>query len=122
MTCKEAIDLLADYLEAELGPSLLTAFEQHLSTCAPCVAYLNSYRQTRTLGAAAGRVEMPDASPPSAPAPRAAAAGRPAVRRLTAGDEYREFLGGQDTVPRSMPPIGSTSTESGTRPGGTGSP
>ena len=60
MTCKEAIDLLADYLEGELGPSLLTAFEQHLSTCAPCVAYLNTYRQTRTLGAAAGRVEMPD--------------------------------------------------------------
>jgi anti-sigma factor RsiW len=59
MTCQEAIAVLADYLEDELGPSLLTAFEQHLSTCAPCVAYLNTYRQTRALGAAASRVEMP---------------------------------------------------------------
>lgn len=60
MTCKDAIALLADYLEGELGPSLLTEFERHLSTCAPCVAYLNTYRQTRALGAAAGRVEMPE--------------------------------------------------------------
>ena len=60
MTCQDAIALLAEYLEDELGPSLLAAFEHHLSTCAPCVAYLNTYRQTRALGAAASRVEMPE--------------------------------------------------------------
>jgi len=60
MTCQEAIALLADYLEAELGATLVTDLEQHLRTCAPCVAYLNTYRKTRELGASAGRIEMPD--------------------------------------------------------------
>jgi len=59
MTCQEAIALLADYLEAELGAALVADLEQHLRGCAPCVAYLNTYRKTRELGAEVGRVEMP---------------------------------------------------------------
>jgi Putative zinc-finger len=60
MTCQDAIALLADYLELELGAALVTDLEQHLRECAPCVAFLNTYRKTRELGARAGRVEMPD--------------------------------------------------------------
>lgn len=60
MTCQEVIALLADYLEADLGPALVADLEQHLQGCAPCVAYLNTYRKARELGATAARVEMPE--------------------------------------------------------------
>ena len=60
MTCQEAIALLADYLENELGPALLADLEQHLRDCKPCVAYLNTYKKTRELGAQAARIEMPE--------------------------------------------------------------
>jgi len=60
MTCKEAIDLLADFLEQSLTDELAAALEQHLVGCAPCRAYLSTYRQTRELTRRAGRVPMPE--------------------------------------------------------------
>lgn len=59
MTCKEAIELMADYLETALGPDLVVALERHLEDCKPCLAYLNTYRKTQHLTAQAERVEMP---------------------------------------------------------------
>jgi anti-sigma factor RsiW len=59
MTCREAIDTLADYLDATLGAELGRELELHLSGCAPCQAYLNTYRRTTELGREAGRIEMP---------------------------------------------------------------
>lgn len=59
LTCQEAIALLADYLEAALTPEQLMELETHLATCAPCQAYLRTYRQTRTFTARIERVEMP---------------------------------------------------------------
>ena len=60
MTCQEVIAVLADYLEATLSPDLLARLEAHLQDCAPCRAYLATYRRTKSLAAAAGRVEMPE--------------------------------------------------------------
>jgi hypothetical protein len=60
LTCQEMIALLADYLEAALGEEVLRALEDHLRDCAPCVAYLNTYRRTREVAAQANRVEMPE--------------------------------------------------------------
>jgi anti-sigma factor RsiW len=60
MTCKDAIAVLADYLEAELSPALVEELEKHLSDCEPCRAYLATYRKTKSLAADAGRVEMPE--------------------------------------------------------------
>jgi anti-sigma factor RsiW len=60
MTCRELIALLADYLEASLSPEVIAQLERHLGDCAPCVAYLNTYRRTREVAADAGRVEMPE--------------------------------------------------------------
>lgn len=60
MTCQEAISLLVDYLEATLDDDRLARLEPHLAGCDPCVAYLNTYRRTREVAAAEGRVEMPD--------------------------------------------------------------
>jgi len=60
MTCHDVIDVLADYLEQALAPEIAAALERHLAGCEPCRAYLATYRRTRTLGARAARLEMPD--------------------------------------------------------------
>jgi anti-sigma factor RsiW len=59
MTCKDAIALFSDYLEAELGADALAELEQHLRDCAPCVAYLNTFRRSRELTREVSQVEMP---------------------------------------------------------------
>ena len=59
LTCKDAIDLILDYLEEDLSPEALADFERHLEGCAPCLAYLNTYRKTRELTGPAGRLPMP---------------------------------------------------------------
>jgi anti-sigma factor RsiW len=60
LTCEDVIGLLVDYLETALTPAVAEALEAHLDVCPPCVAYLNTYRKTRELTGAAGRVEMPE--------------------------------------------------------------
>jgi anti-sigma factor RsiW len=60
MTCRELIEVLVDYLEGALTADVVAALERHLADCAPCRAYLATYRKTRTLTAGAGRLEMPD--------------------------------------------------------------
>ncbi len=52
--------LLGEYLEAALGEDVLGRLEDHLRDCAPCVAYLNTYRRTRDMAAEVNRVEMPE--------------------------------------------------------------
>ena len=60
MTCRDVIDVLADYLEQALTPEIAADLERHLAGCEPCRAYLATYRRTRALGAQATRLEMPD--------------------------------------------------------------
>jgi predicted anti-sigma-YlaC factor YlaD len=59
MNCKEAIERLADYLEARLTQATLDQLEAHLRTCEPCRAYLATYERTAKLAAKANSVEMP---------------------------------------------------------------
>ena len=60
LTCRDVIALMGDYLETALGDEALAALERHLQDCPACLAYLNTYRKTRDLTGAAGRVAMPD--------------------------------------------------------------
>ncbi len=60
MTCREAIDVLADFLDQTLTVELAVQLEEHLRDCPPCRAYLNTYRKTRELTGQTGRVEMPE--------------------------------------------------------------
>ena len=46
MTCRDVIEFLAEYIEGALPESERALFEEHLSLCRDCVAYLNTYRQT----------------------------------------------------------------------------
>ena len=50
LTCRELIEFLAAYLDAELPPAEHAAFEAHLVVCPNCVDYLASYRETIRLG------------------------------------------------------------------------
>ena len=45
-TCKELADLVLDYLNGSLNPSLKRAFQRHLRVCPDCVSFLNTYKKT----------------------------------------------------------------------------
>lgn len=50
LTCREAVELVTDYLEAALLPEMEANFKQHLDTCPGCITYVDQMRQTlRTL-------------------------------------------------------------------------
>ena len=59
MNCHEAIEILAVYLDAALTPDVLAQLEAHLRVCAPCRAYLATYKRAAELAAKVNRVEMP---------------------------------------------------------------
>lgn len=59
MTCREAIEVLADYLEATLASEEVRRLDAHLAECPPCRAYLNTYRRTREIAGRVSAVEMP---------------------------------------------------------------
>jgi predicted anti-sigma-YlaC factor YlaD len=59
MNCREATDVLADYLDSTLTPDVLAQLEVHLRVCAPCRAYLATYKRSAELAAKVNRVEMP---------------------------------------------------------------
>ena len=61
MTCREAIDVLADYLDASLDEAVGLQLGAHLAGCEECRAYLATYRRTVGAAAESGRVEMPEA-------------------------------------------------------------
>lgn len=60
LTCREAIGLLADYLESALSEARVGDLERHLAGCDPCQAYLNTYQRTKALTAETERAAMPD--------------------------------------------------------------
>lgn len=53
LDCRQVIDFLAAYLDGELSQGERSDFEAHLTVCPDCVSYLESYRETARLGAAA---------------------------------------------------------------------
>lgn len=64
ITCQDFIALLADYLEMTVSPETLASLEEHLAGCAPCQAYLRTYRRARDLAAASERATLPSGMPP----------------------------------------------------------
>ena len=51
MSCKEVVlQFLMEYLSRELPSELEAEFELHLAQCPSCVNYLQSYKDTVTLG------------------------------------------------------------------------
>jgi anti-sigma factor RsiW len=52
LTCREVLDFLMAYLDAELSADQKHEFERHLKVCPSCVNYLESYKETIRLGKA----------------------------------------------------------------------
>jgi anti-sigma factor RsiW len=44
--CREILALLADYLDGTLAVATARRLDAHLAGCAPCVAFVNTYRGT----------------------------------------------------------------------------
>ncbi len=49
MSCKELVDLMADYLEGQLEPDVARDLDRHLADCPPCLNFLKTYRATTRL-------------------------------------------------------------------------
>jgi anti-sigma factor RsiW len=48
LMCRNAVELMTDYLEGALSPPDTAAFEGHLARCAACMRYLDQMRATVT--------------------------------------------------------------------------
>ena len=55
LSCRELIDLLAEYRTDALDPETNRQAETHLLSCSACVEYLRSYEQTIRLAKSALR-------------------------------------------------------------------
>ncbi|MFN8511443.1 MAG: zf-HC2 domain-containing protein [Thermomicrobiales bacterium] len=60
LTCQELVELVTDYLEDALAPVERARFEEHLSMCSGCRAYVEQLRDTIRL---AGTLSEDDLSP-----------------------------------------------------------
>ncbi len=49
LSCREILDRLSEYIDAELDPSLCDEIESHMQGCNPCVAFMNTLRKTVVL-------------------------------------------------------------------------
>jgi anti-sigma factor RsiW len=74
LPCCEIVELMTDYIEGLMEPSLRERFERHLSNCPPCREYLE---QMRSVIALAGRPVAEDVPEPTLTALREAFRGWP---------------------------------------------
>ncbi len=59
MTCQQFVDFILGYLDRELSDAEHSTFEQHVELCPPCLAYLETYRDTVALGRACADPDGP---------------------------------------------------------------
>jgi anti-sigma factor RsiW len=60
LACRQAVELVTDYLECTLSRLSRRRFEKHLASCPNCTEYLAQIRETIRL---AGRVTPEDLTP-----------------------------------------------------------
>jgi hypothetical protein len=58
-TCREITDLILEYLNDTLSPSVKRDFERHLRICPDCVNFLNTYKKTVAASASLRPEAMP---------------------------------------------------------------
>jgi anti-sigma factor RsiW len=63
LTCRECVEFLMEYLDDTLSIEVRTTFERHLTACANCVRYLESYRTTTRVCKKAFEVRDQDGMP-----------------------------------------------------------
>lgn len=60
VACRQLVELVTDYLEGALAPSVATRFEEHLVMCRACNVYVEQMRAVRR---ATGRIDPEALSP-----------------------------------------------------------
>jgi anti-sigma factor RsiW len=50
VNCREFVEFMMGYLDAELSERQRVVFEAHMGDCPGCVTYLDTYRETVRLG------------------------------------------------------------------------
>ena len=60
LVCRQAVELVTDYLEGSLSARARRRFEAHLAACPHCTEYLAQMRETISL---TGRLEPEDLTP-----------------------------------------------------------
>ena len=58
--CSQIAELLGEYLEGSLPRETSELLEWHIESCAPCVAFVNTYRGTVNAAKALQDVEIPN--------------------------------------------------------------
>ena len=58
--CQEVVELATEYLEGEMTPEQMVAFEVHLNFCDGCFAFLEQVRTTSTLAGTVVDDDVPD--------------------------------------------------------------
>ncbi|GEM_PF-1371516 len=58
VSCREISEFLMAYVDGELNTYSHEEFERHLGKCAPCVHYLDGYRETIAIVRRCGRSEL----------------------------------------------------------------
>jgi anti-sigma factor RsiW len=61
VTCRQVVQLLADYLEGALSAADQSRVEEHLAGCDGCTAFLAQLRTTGRIVAGLAAVEVPTA-------------------------------------------------------------
>lgn len=59
LTCRQLIDLLSDYVDGDLSPPLQRRLEAHLAGCEPCIAFLQTFKQTQSMARTMHDEDMP---------------------------------------------------------------
>ena len=60
MTCKEVLESLSDYLDADMKAELAAAMRRHIGACSDCRAEFDSLTMTLKLYKHESQVSMPD--------------------------------------------------------------
>lgn len=58
-TCSEITDLMFNYLNDKLSPTIKREFQQHLRICPDCVAFLSTYKKTVAVTGSVAIEEIP---------------------------------------------------------------
>jgi anti-sigma factor RsiW len=62
-SCEAAVSMIGKYLTGSMAPRLRDEFEQHLSLCPDCAAFLKTYKKTIEVTRAFLRSQAPNSVP-----------------------------------------------------------
>jgi anti-sigma factor RsiW len=63
VSCREFADFVMDYFDGQLADATRARFDEHLTLCPDCVAYLRQYHDAVQAGQAAFDDELPASIP-----------------------------------------------------------